>query len=51
VSPGAIDMAGVLVVPQRRDFERLDAARVEALLREVTLPAPQVEAAVAGIGA
>ena len=50
VSPGAIDMAGVLVVPQRRDFERLDAARVEAILREVTLPAPLVQAAVAGIG-
>jgi hypothetical protein len=51
VSPGAIDMAGVIVVPERRDFERLDAARVEAIYREVTLPAPLLQRAAARIGA
>ena len=37
VSPGVIDMAGVLVTPVERDFERLDAAAVEGIYREVSL--------------
>jgi hypothetical protein len=45
VSPGAIDMAGVLVVPEQRDFERLDGPRVEALYEEVTLPGGVLQAA------
>jgi uncharacterized protein DUF4922 len=49
ISPGAIDMAGVLVVPEHRDFERLDGEAVAALYEEVALPAPAVEQAVAGI--
>jgi hypothetical protein len=51
VSPGAIDMAGVLVVPERRDFERLDGPRVEALYDEVTLPVSLVRQAAARIEA
>ena len=45
VSPGAIDMAGVVVVPERRDFERLDAAGLAAILQEVTLPGDEAAAA------
>ena len=50
VSPGAIDMAGVVVAPERRDFERLDAARVAAILEEVTLPGEAAAAAAASLG-
>jgi hypothetical protein len=37
VSPGAIDMAGVIVTPRKEDFVRLDGARVEAIFAEVSL--------------
>ncbi len=37
VSPGLIDMGGVLVTPVEKDFERLDAAAVEGIYREVSL--------------
>ena len=43
VSPGVIDMAGVLVTPVERDFERLDAAAVEGIYREVSLDGKTVE--------
>ena len=45
VSPGAIDMAGVVVLPERRDFERLDARRLAAVFDEVTLPGELVNQA------
>lgn len=37
VSPGAIDMAGVIVVPERDHFERIRAEQVEAIYAEVSL--------------
>jgi hypothetical protein len=37
VSPGLIDMGGVLITPQKKDFERLDAATVEGIYEEVSL--------------
>ena len=37
VSPGAIDMAGVIVVPDASDFRRIDAEQVRRIYREVTL--------------
>jgi hypothetical protein len=46
VSPGLIDMGGVLVTPVEKDFERLDAAAVEGIYREVSLEASAVEKAV-----
>lgn len=46
VSPGVIDMAGVLVTPVERDFERLDAAAVEGIYREVSLEGKTVERAI-----
>jgi Domain of unknown function (DUF4922) len=42
VSPGAIDMAGVIVTPRREDFARLDGARVEAIFKEVSPDDEQV---------
>ncbi len=37
VSPGVIDMGGVLITPVERDFDGLDASAVEALYGEVSL--------------
>jgi hypothetical protein len=46
VSPGLIDMGGVLVTPVEKDFERLDAAAVEGIYEEVSLEAKTVEKAI-----
>ncbi|MEI9478150.1 MAG: DUF4922 domain-containing protein [Deltaproteobacteria bacterium] len=46
VSPGVIDMAGLLVTPIEKDFERLDAAAVEGIYREVSLEGKTVERAI-----
>ncbi|MCL2669418.1 MAG: GNAT family N-acetyltransferase [Syntrophaceae bacterium] len=35
ISPGAVDMAGILVTPQERDFLRLDGPTVAAIYGEV----------------
>jgi uncharacterized protein DUF4922 len=37
VSPGAIDMAGVVVVPEREHFDRIDGARTAAIFSEVSM--------------
>ena len=37
VSPGVVEMAGVLVTPMEKDFELLDAAIVEAIYQEVSM--------------
>jgi len=37
VSPGLIDMGGVLITPVEKDFERLNAAAVERIYAEVSL--------------
>ena len=39
VSPGALDMAGLIIVPRRSDFEVLTADDAVAILREVALSA------------
>ena len=46
VSPGVIDMGGLLITPVERDFYRLDAAAVEGIYREVSLEGKTVERAV-----
>ncbi|MBW2056928.1 MAG: DUF4922 domain-containing protein [Deltaproteobacteria bacterium] len=37
ISPGAIDMAGVFVIPRRKDYLRADASILKGIYREVTL--------------
>ncbi len=37
VSPGAIDMAGVIITPRLADFENLDGDSVESIYREVSM--------------
>ena len=37
VSPGALDMAGLIITPRREDYERIDADSALAVLRECAL--------------
>jgi ATP adenylyltransferase/5',5'''-P-1,P-4-tetraphosphate phosphorylase II len=37
VSPGAIDMAGVVVVPEREHFDKIDGERIAAIFSEVSM--------------
>ncbi len=50
VSPGVIDMGGVLVTPVEKDFEGLDAASVGAIYSEVSLEGTLVERALRASG-
>ena len=43
VSPGVIDMGGLVITPVEKDFERLDGADVENIYREVSLEGKIVE--------
>ena len=37
VSPGSLDMAGLMILPRQRDFEGMTSERAKAVLREVSL--------------
>jgi hypothetical protein len=49
VSPGLIDMGGVVITPVERDFDRLNAPAVERIYGEVSLEAKILEEAMAGL--
>jgi len=49
VSPGAIDMGGLLITPVEKDFKRLDKAAVESIYGEVSLKGKIVQAAIDAI--
>jgi len=49
VSPGAIDMAGVVVVPEREHFEKIDGPRVAAIFSEVSMRGDLVNDLIDGI--
>ena len=42
VSPGALDMSGLIITPRGNDFHRINAAQVEAILRECAMTDEQV---------
>ncbi len=46
VSPGAIDMAGLIITPRQEDFEALTAEQAVAILQEVSLPAEAMAAVI-----
>ncbi len=46
VSPGAIDMGGILITPLEKDFEGLDPSTVESIYREVSLDEKTVRRAI-----
>jgi hypothetical protein len=45
VSPAVVEMGGIIVTPRIMDFERIDAACVEGIFREVSLDGETVEQA------
>lgn len=49
ISPGAVDMGGLLIVPREEDFTRLDAATILNILREVSLSDEMIEKITAAI--
>jgi hypothetical protein len=49
ISPGVIDMGGLMITPVKRDFERLDAPTVERIYREVSLEGEIAGKAIAAI--
>jgi len=46
VSPGVIDMGGLLITPIEKDFDRLDAAAVEGIYGEVSLEGKTIQKAI-----
>ncbi len=46
ISPGAIDMAGVFVIPRKRDYHRVDAEILSGIYQEVTLGKDQFSRAI-----
>ena len=38
VSPGALDMAGLIVTPREEDFNKITTADIENIIREVGFP-------------
>jgi len=41
ISPGAADLGGVLIVPRREDFERIDAATIQTIYEEILFTSEQ----------
>jgi len=50
VSPGVIDMAGLLITPVERNFYQLDGADIEDMYKEVSLEGRIVERAIDAMG-
>jgi hypothetical protein len=50
VSPAVVEMGGIIVTPRIMDFERMDAACVEGIFREVSLDGETVEQAARSMG-
>lgn len=48
LSPGAVDMGGLWAVPERKDFESLTAAQVQALFDEVCLSRKDLSSVING---
>ncbi|MCH5178915.1 MAG: DUF4922 domain-containing protein [Prevotellaceae bacterium] len=42
ISPGAVDMSGLIITPQEKDFRRLENDKIVDILREVTLPDEEI---------
>jgi hypothetical protein len=49
VSPGSIDLCGIVVVPLAEDFRRISGEDIAAIFREVTLPDEQFGEVAAGL--
>lgn len=49
ISPGALDMAGLIITPRKEDFDRLTAEKAIAILKEVSLDNTQFQETAARI--
>jgi hypothetical protein len=49
ISPGAVDMAGILVVPEHQDYEKIDAQQIEMIFSEVSLNSDFVDEVIAQV--
>lgn len=51
VSPGALDMAGLIITPREEDFSKINLDKAAALLRECGISAEKMEAIVSNLKA
>ena len=51
VSPGALDMAGLIITPREQDFSKINLDKATALLRECGISAEKMEAIVSNLKA
>ena len=51
VSPGALDMAGLIITPREEDFSKINLDKATALLRECGISAKKMEAVVSNLKA
>ena len=51
VSPGALDMAGLIITPREEDFRKINLDKATALLRECGISAEKMEAIVSNLKA
>ena len=42
ISPGSVDMSGLIITPREEDFRRLDGQKALSILREVTLSEEEI---------
>jgi hypothetical protein len=49
ISPGAVDMAGIVVVPEHAHYEKIDAGQIEKIFSEVSLSSDFVDEIVAQV--
>ncbi len=49
VSPGALDMAGLIITPREEDFSKINLDKATALLRECGISAEKMEAVVSNL--
>lgn len=49
VSPGALDMGGLLITPREVDFQKMTAARAVSILREVTMNEEELQEVIAKV--
>lgn len=47
VSPGALDMAGLIITPRQQDYDRMTMERMQAILDEVALTPEQAQEVIA----
>ena len=43
ISPGALDMGGLLILPRQTDFERIDEKLLMEVMQEIVLPAETMQ--------